>query len=95
MLGELLVALVLGHLGLDVVGNAPLQGGVHQAVIVARAVDVQVEEVIDVFDVAAGHLKHGQADHFVVGGGEPLSIHVLQVPLLDLQVQVDPEGPEM
>lgn len=81
---ELLVALILRHLGLDVVGDAPLEGGVNQSIIVPCSVHVQVEEVIDVLYVSARHLHHWQANYLVVCRGKPLSVYVLQISLLYL-----------
>jgi hypothetical protein len=89
------IALILGHLELDILGDIPLELLIDLAVVKPRPEGVQVEVLIDKLNVAAGKLQHGQADDLVVRGGKPLPLLVLQVALFDLPIEVYAEGAQM
>lgn len=87
--------MILGLLGLDILGNFKLQGVINAVIIAAHLIVVEVEILRDEHAATAGHFQDGQADDFIVGGGQPVTLIVLQVCLLDLEVKAGLEGSQM
>lgn len=89
------ITLIFRHFSFNIIGNTPLQGRIHQSIIIPCSIDVEIKEVINILDIPTRHFKHRQANDLIIGRCKPLAVRIFKISLFYQHVKVDSKRTQM